>query len=360
MGWFNLFKNINSAEGAREAMRLSYKKHLDLARQGKIPSAHNPCHTGLYGALGSRYKMRGMPVTEIVLWSELVPFLLMKETEATEALAEYVVYQEKPEEANISWLKKLINTALRVAPSSEELLRSTASLGFLDQVAWCNLLDIDVKNRLEKESEEILKTQDYFNKGGALGDLGRHDEALEMFDKAIEINPQFDKAYYNKGLALGNLGRCEEAIEMFDKTIEINPQDAKAYYNKGVILGKLGRHEEAIEMFDNAIEIDPQNVSAYLNKGSALGDLGRQEEAIAIYDKAIEINPQDADVYYNKGVALGDLGRYKEAIEMFDKAIEIDPLDAGAYYNKGVALTKMGHDKEAAEMIKKGKEIDPR
>ncbi len=55
------------------------------------------------------------------------------------------------------------------------------------------------------------------NKGVVIGKLGKNEEALECFDKAIEIEPNYTKAWRNKGVALDNLGRHEEAIKCFEK-----------------------------------------------------------------------------------------------------------------------------------------------
>ena len=59
---------------------------------------------------------------------------------------------------------------------------------------------------------------------------------MKAFDKAIEINPQNSNAWNNKGVALGNLNKYDEAMKAFDKAIEINPQDSDAWNNKGVAL----------------------------------------------------------------------------------------------------------------------------
>ena len=58
-----------------------------------------------------------------------------------------------------------------------------------------------------------------------------HSELLQVFGKAIEINPQDADAWYNKGVALYNLGRYEEAIKAYDEAIKLNPQDTDAWYN---------------------------------------------------------------------------------------------------------------------------------
>ncbi len=195
--------------------------------------------------------------------------------------------------------------------------------------------------------------------GAALVFLGRFDEALKQFDKAIEINPQDALAWGNKGVALDELGRYEEAITCYDKAIEINSKYAEAWYNKGVALGHLGRYEEAITYFDKAIEIDPRFAWAWGNKGNALADSGKYEDAIKCYDKALEINPQNAEAWYNKGVALGYLGRYEEAVTCYDNAIEINPRFVWAWGSKGVALGGLGRYEEAIACLDEAIELDP-
>ena len=108
---------------------------------------------------------------------------------------------------------------------------------------------------------------------------------------ADQINsPNSSINLYNKGVALVNLGKLDEAIKAYDKAIEINPQYADAWYNKGNILCQLGKFDEGIKAYDKTIEINPKYSNAWYNKGNALDDSGRHDEAIKAYDKAIELN----------------------------------------------------------------------
>uniref|UniRef100_UPI0012EEA659 tetratricopeptide repeat protein n=1 Tax=Rickettsia sp. MEAM1 (Bemisia tabaci) TaxID=1182263 RepID=UPI0012EEA659 len=68
----------------------------------------------------------------------------------------------------------------------------------------------------------------YFNRGLRLAALGRHEEALELYNQAIQINPK-SLTYFNKGLRLASLGRHEEALELYDQAIQINPHYAGTY-----------------------------------------------------------------------------------------------------------------------------------
>jgi tetratricopeptide (TPR) repeat protein len=192
-------------------------------------------------------------------------------------------------------------------------------------------------------------------KGFALVNLGRNEEALEAFNKAIEINPKDDYALSRKGLALVNLGRNEDALEAFNKALEINPKDGYAFSGKGLALVNLGRNEEAVDVFNKAIEINPKDGYALTSKGITLVNLGRYEEAVDVFNKAIEINPKDGYALTSKGLALVNLGRYEEALDVFNKAIEINPKDGYALTSKGLALVNLRRYEEALDVFNKAR-----
>ena len=199
----------------------------------------------------------------------------------------------------------------------------------------------------------------WYNRGLALGNLGRLEEAIASWDKALEIKPDYHKAWYNRGLALGNLGRLEEAIASWDKALEIKLNYHEAWYYRGVALANLGRGEEAIASYDKALEFQPDYHEAWYYRGIALGDLGRLEEAITSYDQALEIQPDYHDAWDNRGIALGDLGRLEEAIASWDKALEIKPDYHEAWYNQGRALGNLGRLEEAIASWEKALEFKP-
>lgn len=157
MGWFSmLFKSF--PEGCRESMRVSYQNHYSLAQAGKAPVTMDPHQAGLFGALATRYKARGVlpRFPEVVLWSELAPFLLMAKEEALEALTEYVLWQEHPAAAKKPWLAAKINQALCSLPSDEKnSFQSLAPMAFLNKVKWCDLLNPSSKSTLAEEAKKL-------------------------------------------------------------------------------------------------------------------------------------------------------------------------------------------------------------
>ena len=208
-------------------------------------------------------------------------------------------------------------------------------------------------------NNDSTSAQQYADKGYALNELMRYNDAIEAFDKAISIDPSQALYYRGKGYALNGLMRYNDAIEAFDKAISIDPGQAWDYDKKGYALNGLKRYNDAIEAFDKAISIDPGQAQYYRNKGYALITLMRYNDAIKVFDKAISIDPGLAWDYDNKGYALNGLKRYNDAIEVFDKAISIDPGQAQYYRNKGYALNKLMRYNDAIEVFDKAISIDP-
>ena len=181
-----------------------------------------------------------------------------------------------------------------------------------------------------------------FNQGVQLGRLRRYEEAIEFYDKAISLKPDYVKAIFNKAVALQMLNRLEEAVLAYDQAIAINPGDSEAWSNKGIALRSMGRTQEAIECYDQALAINPGDAGLWSNRGIALRSLGRIEEAIESYDQALTINPNDAGIWSNKGVALGSIGELEEALDCYERAIAIDPNRRVARRNRDILLKKLG------------------
>jgi hypothetical protein len=74
-----------------------------------------------------------------------------------------------------------------------------------------------------------------------LAGLGHYDEAIQWYDKVLNIDPTNISALNNKGVALYNLGHYDEAIQWYDKVLAIDPNDSDAKYNKSIALLSLSK-----------------------------------------------------------------------------------------------------------------------
>lgn len=96
--------------------------------------------------------------------------------------------------------------------------------------------------------------------------IGKHNEAIACYDKAIEIDPMYADAWNNKGFSLDELGKYQEAEACYDKALEIDPQDAVAWYNRGQSFKSIGMYKEAIEAFKNFIRFATSKYAGHIEK----------------------------------------------------------------------------------------------
>ncbi|MEB3339627.1 tetratricopeptide repeat protein [Okeania sp.] len=147
--------------------------------------------------------------------------------------------------------------------------------------------------------------------------------AVDSWENALVLKPNYHQVWYNRGKALVQLERWEEAIASHDKALEIKSDDYLAWNNRAEALGKLERWEEAIASCDRALEIKVNYYLAWYNKANFLVSLGNLEAAVNCYEKALEIKPNFYDGWYERGNVLKDLGLMKEAYDSWEKAEEI-------------------------------------
>ena len=208
--------------------------------------------------------------------------------------------------------------------------------------------------------EQFPKSINLYNIIGAANKgLGKLEEAIEAYTKAISLKPDFAEAYNNMGNVLQEQGKLEEALEAYKKALSIKPNNSEAYNNMGNALQDIGKLEEATVAFNKAISLKPDNADAYYNIGNVFRNQGKLEEALEVYKKAISIKPDYAEVYNNMGIVLKNQGRLEEAIEIFRKAISIKPAFAEAYNNMGFALKDQGKLDDAIEAYSKAFSIKP-
>ena len=147
-------------------------------------------------------------------------------------------------------------------------------------------------------------------------------EAKNLYDEILKINPTLHEVYNNLGLIFFIEGKNEKAKHNYKKAIDIKPNFINAHQNLGSLFQKLGDNQEAKKCFKKVIEIDPKLVNAQYNLGLVLQKMGNNEEAKICFKKVIKINPKISEAYNNLGVAQSNTGEFKEAIDNYDIAIK--------------------------------------
>ncbi len=115
--------------------------------------------------------------------------------------------------------------------------------------------------------------------------------AVELIGRAIEVNPGVAAAHSNRGAALKELKRLDEAVASYERAIALQPDTPEAHSNLGNALRELRRPQEALACYDRAIALKPDYADAHYNRGHALKDLRRLDASATSYARALELNP---------------------------------------------------------------------
>jgi len=219
--------------------------------------------------------------------------------------------------------------------------------------------------------------EDWFNKGQELFMNGSMEEAIEAYDKAIELTPQYGMAWGGKATMLSILGRYDESLDAYDKAIETWPANdteriSELWVFKGNTFQLTGRPKEAFEAFDEAIRIYPQNFDAWMWMGESLKNLGQYNESLNAYSVAVEAAPSEipaagASAKVAKADVLLKMGRYEEAYNIYsgtseqNSTADIDRFySAWSWRGMGSALAGLGRYNESLQAFNKSREVYPK
>ncbi len=150
-------------------------------------------------------------------------------------------------------------------------------------------------------------------------------QMMEEAKKASQAGWYTMEVHYNLGLMFQEYEMYDQAIESYERAIEINPDFTSAYDNLGVVYAKKGRFGEAIQNFEKAITLDPHFPSPHNNLGATYGEQGRYDEALKEFEEALKLDSDFLGVHCNMGLAYYKKGEYEKAGSEFKKVSRTDP-----------------------------------
>lgn len=195
--------------------------------------------------------------------------------------------------------------------------------------------------------------------GGLLTDLGRYDEAIEVLSEAARRRPDSDNAWVQWGRALQHADRPAQAVECYAKAIALNPAQNLAYNNLGVIFDRAGDVEQAIRHFRIALEKAPDHLPGLINLVAVLVRAKRYLEAEPFLRQLVNRDPGNADAWNGLGLAAQERQHPDEAERHYLKAIKINPAHADALTNIGNVRFDMENYPEAEAYFRHAVTIAP-
>eukprot|EP00913_Durusdinium_trenchii_P035248 g32978.t1 len=182
----------------------------------------------------------------------------------------------------------------------------------------------------------------YANLGKAFQNLGENERAIDAFQTAIRLLPEFFDAHFHLAGALQAAGRQVEAVDAFRNAIRLRPNDTGVYRELGKTLWELGEREGAVACFQSALVLNPDDIEALCHLGTTWQACGDWHASITPLEKAARLRPDDSRIACRLGKTYAQLKRTDDAVRSFGSAIEHDPRCAEAYFRLGSILSERG------------------
>jgi protein O-mannosyl-transferase len=170
------------------------------------------------------------------------------------------------------------------------------------------------------------------NLGHAWMQRGDLKEAMANFDIAIRLRPDYCLSLSNKGVLMERMGKIDDAIFLFRKALDHRPDFFPAQKNlssalkeKADLQSASGKYQESIELYKEALRIVPDSMEGHTNLGATYFRIGKKEEAINQFREALKIDPASFEAHANLGYALYSTGEIAEALQYLGRALKLKP-----------------------------------
>ena len=188
----------------------------------------------------------------------------------------------------------------------------------------------------------------YNNRANVRHELGDDAGAIEDYTKAIWLNPYCEDFHNNLGIISSNSDDYRGARVAHTRAIQLNRRYAQAYNSRGFARLQMGDVPGALKDFTQAIELNADDALAWNNRGDVYFlKLGYLQEARDDYTQAARLNPKNPKTFYNLGIIHSRLGNKEKALENYTKAIELGREFTEAYHNRGIVHYELGDSQRA-------------
>lgn len=145
-----------------------------------------------------------------------------------------------------------------------------------------------------------------------------YNMSANLLNKAIEYTNKNADVYWELGNAYEGLNKSGDAVNAYERAVELNPGMAKAYTRIGVIWRNARRGELSDESFKKAIAADPNFPPAYREQAELFHAIGQDDKARASFEKYRSLADKDDNLEYRYGVFLFLTNKYQDALNVFN------------------------------------------
>ncbi|MDW8114640.1 MAG: tetratricopeptide repeat protein [candidate division WOR-3 bacterium] len=228
---------------------------------------------------------------------------------------------------NLDFLKKVLESK-RLLKKEYILTLKNLSLLYLEKEDLVNAKKI-AKTLCELDSDSY---EGYLLLGNILAKKQEYEEALKLYEKIFNFNfweeekeSILSQVYCNRGYIYLSLNRIAEAIENFQKALELKPNYFEVHFNLGNAYFQKRDFFLAEKSYQKALKLNKKFPLLYFQLGRLYTEWNKKEKAIQYYKKLIALQPNNYVGLYNLGLLYRDLGKREEAAKYLEKAIRLNP-----------------------------------
>jgi tetratricopeptide (TPR) repeat protein len=253
--------------------------------------------------------------------------------------------------------------SLRPDPKSFTLMRLRSRTHLLEALALALLLMVacagsafaqgDEPDELSDDAADPIKL---FNRGQDAHAKKEYEEALEFYERALKLRPEFPEAEYQRAGALWLLKRFPEAEKSYQRAATLLPSWPLPPATLGLLLARTnGRANDAEVALRRSLELDVKNQlgAKKVQVVAALADLrvraGDARGALSLWQQATALDPRDATLWVARGSIERTLRDDTAALKSFTRALEIDSANAEARLRRAEMLFEGGEKERAIE-----------
>jgi len=354
-----------------------YEEALELLEKAR--NLH-PMDIEIFLSIGSVFSLQGKHKEAIALYEDVLSFADDEKDDIYYNIG--LAYQSMEDyEKAIDAYKKSIEENINHEGSLYELAFCLDVAGQLDgslsyykkfidedpysSAAWYNLGI--VCNKLEKFEEAIdaygyalaidaygyaLAIDDsfasaHFNLGNSLMNVEKFKDALEEFNKTIEIEGPSPEVYCCIGAAYENMGQFDLGLKYFQKSAKLDSLYDEAWFGAGSCLEKQEKWYQALHFFNKAIKINHLNPEYWKAAAHAEFKIGNTISSMSAYEEAANLAPDDKEIWLNWSFIYYEQGEPKKATDVLLQGMADAPKEPDFLYRMAIYLIEAGEFKEA-------------
>lgn len=204
--------------------------------------------------------------------------------------------------------------------------------------------DTIASDLLEKYPDDRLALN---NKGFVMYAIGRYEESIPFFEKAIAVKPDYVMAYINLANSYIALKNYDKAYKVAEVALTHAPQDFHLLNTKAYVLFMQHKYAESISTYNSAISIEKKNDKAYIYLLQVYYEMKDLDNAMKTADAGLKYFPDDYILLNSKGYLLFLKGNYTDAMHYYNASLKMKPDYGVAQANLAACIKVMNEPAKA-------------